>query len=95
MNAPYDNQGWEMTAIPLAGSVYIELHDPPEVRKSRHQGQSGYANQTYMGYSFESYSTTSPSSSTENPGEGGEDGPEGWGGDVNTNVQVGESSKDG
>lgn len=34
-----------------------------------------------MGYAYESYSTTT--------GEEEEGGPEGWGGDVNTNVQVG------
>lgn len=78
-----------MTAIPLAGSVYIELYDPPEVRKARQKKQSGWAWQSYMGYSFESFSTkTNNQSSSEVDGDG-ENMPEGWSGDVNTNVQVG------
>lgn len=34
-----------------------------------------------MGYSYESFSTTTPEGDPE-------DSPEGWSGDVNTNVQV-------
>ncbi|OCF79056.1 hypothetical protein I204_01000 [Kwoniella mangroviensis CBS 8886] len=83
MTAPYeDREGWEMTAIALDGSVYIELHDPPEVRARRRNQQAPYAKQSYMGYSFESFSTVSVHQEQE------EDWPEGWGGDVNTNVQV-------
>ena len=37
MTAPFEERdGWEMTAIPLDGSVYIELHDPPEAREKRY-----------------------------------------------------------
>ena len=36
MTAPFeDREGWEMTALALDGSVYIELHDPPEIRAKR------------------------------------------------------------
>ena len=36
MTAPFeDREGWEMTAIALDGSVYVELHDPPDIRKKR------------------------------------------------------------
>jgi len=36
MTAPFqDREGWEMTALALDGSVYIELHDPPEIRSKR------------------------------------------------------------
>lgn len=36
MTAPFEERdGWEMTAVPLDGSVYIELHDPPDVRQKR------------------------------------------------------------
>jgi hypothetical protein len=36
MTAPFEErEGWEMTAIPLDGSVYIELNDPPELRAKR------------------------------------------------------------
>ncbi|WWC98132.1 hypothetical protein V866_005023 [Kwoniella sp. B9012] len=82
MTAPYeDREGWEMTAIALDGSVYVELHDPPEVRAKRRNQQAPYAKQSYMGYSFESFSTVSDAQ------EQRDDWPEGWGGDVNTNVQ--------
>ncbi|WWD06912.1 hypothetical protein V865_005009 [Kwoniella europaea PYCC6329] len=82
MTAPYeDREGWEMTAIALDGSVYIELHDPSEVRAKRRNQQAPYAKQSYMGYSFESFSTVSVDQQQE------QDWPEGWGGYVNTNVQ--------
>ncbi|WRT69205.1 uncharacterized protein IL334_006189 [Kwoniella shivajii] len=84
MVAPYeDREGWEMTAVALDGSVYIELHDPPHARAKRRKQLSAWARPTYMGYSFESFSTI-PSQSEESK----EDRPEGWGGDVNTNVQL-------
>jgi len=36
MTAPFeDREGWEMTALALDGSVYIELHDPPDIRAKR------------------------------------------------------------
>jgi len=36
MTAPFEERdGWEMTAIALDGSVYIELHDPPDIRAKR------------------------------------------------------------
>jgi RAT1-interacting protein len=36
MTAPFeDRDGWEMTALALDGSVYIEQHDPPEIRSKR------------------------------------------------------------
>lgn len=88
MTAPYDNEGWEMTAIPLSGSVYIELHDPPEIRKERQKKQSSWAWQTYMGYAFESYSTKIIKEGVEEAVGQDQDRPEGWSGDVNTNVQV-------
>ncbi|WVW79529.1 hypothetical protein I302_101498 [Kwoniella bestiolae CBS 10118] len=84
MTAPYeDREGWEMTAIALDGSVYVELHDPPEVRAKRRNQQASWAKQSYMGYSYESFSTVSGEPNQEIS----EDAPEGWGGDVNTNVQ--------
>jgi RAT1-interacting protein len=36
MTAPFeDREGWEMTAMALDGSVYLELHDPPEQAATR------------------------------------------------------------
>jgi RAT1-interacting protein len=37
MTAPFeDREGWEMSALALDGSVYVELYDPPEVRAKRY-----------------------------------------------------------
>ena len=71
-----------MTALALDGSIYVELHDPPELRKNRRKQQSAWAWQTYMGYAFESFSTV-PAAGEDRRA----DDPEGWSGDVNTNVQ--------
>lgn len=89
MTAPFeDREGWEMTAIPLDGSIYIELHDPPELRKERRKQQSSWAWQSYMGYAYEAFSTHPSGDSTSEGGGPTEPEIEGWSGDVNTNVQV-------
>lgn len=91
MTAPFehrDEEKWEMTAIALDGSVYVELHDPPEVRKERRNRQSAHAIQSYMGYSYESFSTVAAPDQVEEKFEGQH---ESWSGDVNTNVQVSSS----
>jgi RAT1-interacting protein len=88
MTAPFehrDEEKWEMTAIALDGSVYVELHDPPDVRKERRNRQSAHAIQSYMGYSYESFSTVAAPDKAEEKFEGQH---ERWSGDVNTNVQV-------
>ena len=88
MTAPFehrDDEKWEMTALALDGSIYIELHDPPEVRKERSNRQSAHAVQSYMGYAYEAFSTTPAPGNEEKRDEGD---PESWSGDVNTNVQV-------
>jgi RAT1-interacting protein len=37
MTAPFeDREGWEMTAIPLDGSIYLEQYEPPEVKAKRY-----------------------------------------------------------
>ncbi|ORY24230.1 RAI1 like PD-XK nuclease-domain-containing protein [Naematelia encephala] len=86
MTAPFeDREGWEMTAIALDGSIYIELHDPPEIRAKRRKDQSSWAWQSYMGYAYEAFSTVPYPSAQDSARE--EEDPEGWSGDVNTNVQ--------
>lgn len=36
MTAPFeDRDGWEMNCVPLGGSIYLELDDPPEKRSYR------------------------------------------------------------
>lgn len=89
MTAPFehrDEEKWEMTAIALDGSVYVELHDPPDVRRERRNRQSAHAIQSYMGYSYESFSTVASPDKVEDKFDGQH---EAWSGDVNTNVQVG------
>ena len=49
----------------------------------RRKEQSSWARQSYMGYSYEAFSTI-PASGVQRR----DDDPEGWSGDVNTNVQV-------
>ncbi|RXK35825.1 hypothetical protein M231_06919 [Tremella mesenterica] len=83
MTAPFEErEGWEMTAIALDGSIYIEQHDPPDLRKDRRKQQSSWAWQSYMGYAFEAFSTV-PAAGEDRK----DDDPEGWSGDVNTKVQ--------
>ncbi|WVF65405.1 hypothetical protein IAT40_000132 [Kwoniella sp. CBS 6097] len=87
MTAPYEpREPWEMTAIALDGSVYVELHDPPEIRQKRRKDQSSWAWQSYMGYAFESFSTIC-AEGDQTKDRDGVHAPEGWGGGVNTNVQ--------
>lgn len=74
-----------MTALALDGSIYIELHDPPDVRKERNNRQSAHAVQSYMGYAYEAFSTV-PHPDQAVPLREGD--PQGWSGDVNIKVQV-------
>lgn len=47
---------------------------------SRAKDNARWALQSYMGYAYEAFSTATPEGDPE-------DSPEGWSGDVNTNVQ--------
>ncbi|WVR08944.1 hypothetical protein IAU60_006003 [Kwoniella sp. DSM 27419] len=81
MTAPFEHrEGWEMDAVALDGSVYVEQHEGPG-DKAKWQNDVHAARQTYMGYSFESFSTIPGDSDASDEQE------QGWGGDVNTNVQ--------
>lgn len=35
MTAPFETEPWTMNAVALHGAVYLELHDPPELRAER------------------------------------------------------------
>jgi RAT1-interacting protein len=61
MTAPFeDRDGWEMTAIALDGSVYIELNDPPEIRAKRCEKPSGlYIQPSYPVHLYETSDTAS------------------------------------
>ncbi len=54
----------------------------------RRKKQSAWALQSYMGMAYESYSTVPGSSSMKEESTNQEEQPEGWSGDVNTNIQV-------
>ncbi|GAA5991864.1 hypothetical protein JCM5350_002731 [Sporobolomyces pararoseus] len=53
--------GWEMNAMLIDGCLYLEESNPPSKLAAKAQKESSYALQSYYGYSFESYSTTSAS----------------------------------
>ncbi|GAA5948851.1 hypothetical protein JCM3765_003926 [Sporobolomyces pararoseus] len=55
--------GWEMNAMLIDGCLYLEESNPPDKLAAKAQNESSFALQSYYGYSFESYSTTSPSAS--------------------------------
>lgn len=95
MTAPFeDREGWEMNALALDGSVYLEQYEDRDSAQNsykwvpslcdwapandRAKDNAQWALQGYMGYAYEAYATLPQA----------EEGPEGWSGTVNTNVQV-------
>ena len=107
MTAPFeDREGWEMTAIPLDGSIYIELRDPPEVREKRYlrwhahdrcrkrlMGDSRWKKQSSWAWqTYMGYGFESFSTYPPVGGDPPEGAPKGWSGDVNQNVQVSSAS---
>ncbi|GAA5896020.1 uncharacterized protein JCM6883_001689 [Sporobolomyces salmoneus] len=52
--------GWEMNAMLIDGCLYLEESSPPSKMAAKSAKESSFALQSYYGYSFESYSTTSP-----------------------------------
>jgi hypothetical protein len=63
----------KQVSLGLGYNLKLLLTPPPRLRN-----QASWALPSYMGYAFESFSTTT-----------GDDDAPGWSGDVNTNVQVG------
>ncbi|GAA6015653.1 hypothetical protein JCM11491_007185 [Sporobolomyces phaffii] len=53
--------GWEMNAMLVDGCLYLEESNPPSKMAAKAADESSFALQSYYGYSFESYSTTAPS----------------------------------
>jgi len=92
LTAPYDvrdSDGWELNVMSIDGTVYLEEHLSVEKFRERYDLSPTHRLQTYYGYAFQSWCTTPtappPASAdqlayTNNP-------PDGWGGDVNTNVE--------
>ncbi|KAG6369347.1 RAI1-domain-containing protein [Boletus reticuloceps] len=82
--APYEERdGWELNVMRVGGTLYFEEHLSEAKLKGKNEMEPRHRRQTYHGYAFESYCTTST------PGRREDDSSHvhGWGGDVNTNVQ--------
>ncbi|TDL20754.1 RAI1-domain-containing protein [Rickenella mellea] len=80
LTAPYEERdGWELNVMSVNGTIYLEEHLSEEKLKEKEDMAPRQRLQSYYGYAFESYCT----SSTPEPSRH----PKGWGGDINTNVQ--------
>ncbi|KAH9915689.1 RAI1 like PD-XK nuclease-domain-containing protein [Fomitopsis serialis] len=84
LTAPYEERdGWEMNVMDVGGTLYLEEHLSDAKLKDKEDMTPHHRLQSYYGYSFEAWSTSSRPGVRERL-----DGhPEGWGGDVDTNVQ--------
>ncbi|KAH7884805.1 RAI1-domain-containing protein [Phlebopus sp. FC_14] len=85
--APYEErEGWELNVMRVRGTLYFEEHLSDAKLKEKSDMDSRHRLQTYYGYAFESYCTSSiPGRRDDAPS--GTASVRGWGGDVNTNVQ--------
>ncbi|KAI0643610.1 RAI1-domain-containing protein [Trametes meyenii] len=84
LTAPYEERDCcELNVMYMNGTLYIEEHLSDARLQEKENLAPKQRQQTYYGYSFESWCTSS------RPGvpEQIKDHPKGWGGDVNTNVQ--------
>ncbi|KAI0829255.1 RAI1-domain-containing protein [Trametes gibbosa] len=84
LTAPYEERDrCELNVMYVNGTLYIEEHYSDARLKEKEDLAPKQRQQTYYGYSFESWCTSS------RPGlpEKSEGHPVGWGGDVDTNVQ--------
>lgn len=76
-----EREGWEMNAMLVEGTLYLEESKGPSNSEKQTDQQSL---QSYFGYSFESYCTSEDPEAPPAPSAD-----KAWGGDVNTNVQWG------
>ncbi|KAL6301977.1 RAI1-domain-containing protein [Sparassis latifolia] len=84
LTAPYEQRdGWEMNVMEVNGTLYLEEHLSDARLAEKNDIVPHHRLQSYYGYSFESWSTSSKSG----PRETVEGHLPGWGGDVDTNVQ--------
>ncbi|KAF8839526.1 RAI1-domain-containing protein [Paxillus ammoniavirescens] len=82
--APYEERdGWELNVMRVGETFYLEEHLTDAKLQEKNNMEPRHRLQSYYGYAFESYCTTSA------PGDRGDaaSNARGWGGDVNTNVQ--------
>ncbi|CDZ97812.1 Nuclear 5'-3' exoribonuclease-interacting protein, Rai1p [Phaffia rhodozyma] len=91
ITAPYeDRNSWELNAM-LApdGNIYVENHKTPDKSPSLYGENPRQKRMTYYGYSFESYCTIPPASSSQShvrrPDSSNK--AKGWGSDVDTNSE--------
>ncbi|KZT23079.1 RAI1-domain-containing protein [Neolentinus lepideus HHB14362 ss-1] len=84
LTAPYqERDGWDLNVMYLNGTLYFEEHASEEQIKENENMNPRQRTQTYYGYAFESWCTSSKPDRPESlPNR-----PFGWGGDVDTNVQ--------
>ncbi|KAH7920240.1 RAI1-domain-containing protein [Leucogyrophana mollusca] len=81
LTAPYEERdGWEMNVMALDGTLYFEEHLSEARLKEKNDMEPRHRLQSYYGYAFESYCTSS--SCHDSPAD-----VPGWSGDVDTNVQ--------
>ncbi|KIJ62856.1 hypothetical protein HYDPIDRAFT_93731 [Hydnomerulius pinastri MD-312] len=87
LTAPYEERdSWELNVMRVHGTFYLEEHLSDAKLKEKNDMEPRHRLQTYYGYAFESYCTTSVPGQRDNDSTTG-NAPRGWGGDVNTNVQ--------
>jgi len=83
MTVPYETRyGFEMNAMIVGGNIYIEEHVSPAQTAALHDTPPSLLRMIYNGYAFESYCTKPSPESFKVQGA-----PQGWSGDVETNVQ--------
>ncbi|KAG9316119.1 RAI1 like PD-XK nuclease-domain-containing protein, partial [Chiua virens] len=84
LTAPYEERdSWELNVMRVGGTLYFEEHLSDAKLKAKNELEPRQRRQTYYGYAFETYCTTSTPGHRENSSSH----VQGWGGDVNTNVQ--------
>ncbi|KAI0342622.1 RAI1-domain-containing protein [Trametopsis cervina] len=84
LTAPYETRdGWELNVMHINDTLYLEEHLSDKRLAEKEDMTPHHRQQSYYGYSFESFCTSSHPRKPETlPGH-----PPGWSGDVNTNVQ--------
>ncbi|KAG2033307.1 RAI1 like PD-XK nuclease-domain-containing protein [Suillus americanus] len=87
LTAPYEERDvWELNVMCVNGTMYFEEHLSDAKLKEKSDLEPRHRLQSYYGYSFESYCTSSSPDEHEHHASG-TSGAVGWGGDVDTNVQ--------
>lgn len=87
LTAPYEERDvWELNVMCVDGTMYFEEHLSDAKIKEKNDMEPRHRLQSYYGYSFESYCTSSAPDEHEHHSSG-TSGAVGWGGDVDTNVQ--------